>query len=67
MMCPHWDPTDWQKSADPRLRYIWDRQHPRDCSQAKYWVKTTAEEIGFGALIRGHFAGHLVGALRTDR
>lgn len=72
MSCPYWDasaedPIDPEQPVDYRVRYLWKKQHPADCSKANFMVKRTKQDIGFGALMRGHYAGPFAGALRSDR
>lgn len=68
--CPRWEGRDPLETADYRLRCLYRRQHPRDCSadDVNYWVRQAEfSSIGFGAQIRGLYAGGFAGALRSDR
>lgn len=72
MRCPLWDPEARDPLAaeldvDWRVRYLWNRQHPMDCSRENYLIKTTHDMNGFGSLISGHYAGPFAGALRSNR
>lgn len=70
MQCPKWnpsarDPLDSAEAVDYRIRYLWEKQHPVDCSNASYLV--TVDNVGFDALMRGHYAGPFAAAMRSDR
>jgi hypothetical protein len=56
--CPNWPVsdeeytslTDDQRSKlDSRLRYIYESQHPKDCSTAKFLVYRHPSDVGLGA------------------
>lgn len=72
MQCPYWnpsarDPLAASEAVDFRIRHMWKRQHPADCSNASYFVKRTMDDVGFGSLMRGHYAGPFAGAMRSNR
>lgn len=72
MNCPYWDasaadPLSSSEPVDYRVRYLWRRQHPIDCGNANFMAQSALSGLGFGAVMRGHFLGHFIGAVRSNR
>ena len=70
--CPYWDasaadPLSSSEPVDYRVRYLWRRQHPIDCRNANFIAQSALSGLGFGAVMRGHFLGHFIGAVRSNR
>lgn len=69
MTCPSWDPAvpDGGPDVDYRLRWMYQHQHPQNCSEENYLIRALTPRIGFGANMVLTMESSMYMAMYTNR